>query len=162
MGRINAWNFAYNLAKAHPITGGGFKTFDPVLFKIYAPDPDDFHDAHSIYFQILAEHGFVGLLLYLMLGIAAWRACNHTIRQTKMLLEWRWASDMASMLQVSLIGFATGGAFLGLGYFDLYYLLVAMVALLGVTVQKTLQVPAVEVVKERPNAGRFASETLST
>ena len=33
------------------------------------------------------------------------------------------------MLQVCLIGYAVGGTFLGLAYFDLYYHLVAMLAI---------------------------------
>ena len=33
----------------------------PEMFARYAPDPDDVHDAHSIYFEVLGEHGFVGL-----------------------------------------------------------------------------------------------------
>ena len=53
MGRINAWYFAFNLAKANPITGGGFDVFTKELFHSYAPDPLDHHDAHSIYFEIL-------------------------------------------------------------------------------------------------------------
>src|SRR5262249_24182418 len=39
-GRINAWWFAFNLAKSRPLTGGGFGTFDPELFKRFAPNPD--------------------------------------------------------------------------------------------------------------------------
>ena len=38
-------------------------------------------------------------------------------------------ADLARMLQVSVIGYATSGAFLGLAYFDLYYHLIAFVVL---------------------------------
>ncbi len=34
------------------------------------------------------------------------------------------------MLQVSLMGYAVGGAFLGLAYYDLYYDLIAVIILL--------------------------------
>lgn len=40
--------------------------------------------------------------------------------------------DLASMLFVSLVGYATSGAFLGLAYFDFYYLLVALTSALAV------------------------------
>ena len=46
---------------------------EPAVFAIYAPDPTDVHAAHSIYFQVLGEHGFVGLGLYLLLGVLTWR-----------------------------------------------------------------------------------------
>ena len=39
-------------------------------FMLYAPEPDRVHDAHSIYFEVLGEQGFVGLAIFLALGIA--------------------------------------------------------------------------------------------
>jgi O-antigen ligase len=35
--RIYAWTFSWNLAVAHPITGGGFSAFVPELYDRYAP-----------------------------------------------------------------------------------------------------------------------------
>jgi probable O-glycosylation ligase (exosortase A-associated) len=129
LGRINAWWFAFNVAVERPLIGGGYDVFDPELFKRYAPEPENFHDAHSIYFQVLGEHGFVGLILFVLLGWLAFRSATWTIRHTKELAELTWARDLASMVQVSIIGYAVGGAFLGLAYFDLYYHLVAIVLL---------------------------------
>jgi probable O-glycosylation ligase (exosortase A-associated) len=139
MGRINAWWFAFNLAKDHPLVGGGFNAFQPDLFRIYAPDPDDFHDAHSIYFEVLAEHGFVGLALFVSLGWLAMRTGNWIVRHTRTDPELSWARDLAAMLQVSLVGFAVGGAFLGLAYFDLPYHLIAMLVLVRRIVEQRLQ-----------------------
>jgi probable O-glycosylation ligase (exosortase A-associated) len=59
MGRINAWEFAYNLALDRPL-GGGFEAFQPEAFQRWAPNPDHLQDAHSIWFEVLGEHGFVG------------------------------------------------------------------------------------------------------
>ncbi|HEX9626889.1 MAG TPA: putative O-glycosylation ligase, exosortase A system-associated [Acidiferrobacterales bacterium] len=129
LGRINAWWFAYNLTKHYPITGGGFDAFDPDLFVKYAPEPNDFHDAHSIYFEVLAEHGYVGLALFLAIGVMALRTGTWIIGHARDRPELRWARDLAAMTQVSLIGYAVGGAFLGLAYFDLYYHLVAIMVI---------------------------------
>ena len=138
-GRFNAWWMAYNLAKDRPITGGGFEVITPELFWAYAPNPEDLHAAHSIYFQALGEHGFVGLGLYLLLGWFTWRTGSWIIRNTRKLEEYRWASNLAMMIQVSFIGFASGGAFLSLLYFDVpYYLMGAMVAT-RVLVEKELK-----------------------
>jgi putative inorganic carbon (hco3(-)) transporter len=138
-GRFNAWWMAYNLAKDHPLAGGGFEVITPELFYAYAPNPEDLHAAHSIYFQALGEHGFVGLALYLLLGLLTWRTGSWIIRNTRKLEEYRWASNLATMIQVSLVGFATGGAFLSLLYFDVpYYLMGAMVAT-RVLVEKELK-----------------------
>jgi probable O-glycosylation ligase (exosortase A-associated) len=134
MGRINAWWFAWNLALDHPFVGGGFYAFTPDLFQIYAPNPEDFHDAHSIYFEVLAEHGFVGLGLFLALGYLSLRKARSIMKQASGFEDLKWASDLAAMVQVCLVGYAVGGAFLGLAYFDLYYHLVAILVILGVIV----------------------------
>lgn len=129
MGRINAWWMTYNLAKDRPLVGGGFDIYRPEFFMAYAPDPNDIHVAHSIYFQALGEHGFVGLGLYLLLAFLTLRNGRWIIRHTTGMEQYKWAHDLAAMIQVSLIGFAIGGAFLSLLYFDVpYYLMAAMVA----------------------------------
>lgn len=147
MGRINAWQFAINLAQERPIIGGGFNVFTEELFLRYAPEPLDFHDAHSIYFEVLAEHGYVGLSLFLLLGIFALRSCSSIIRCVENRDDLKWAKELAAMLQVSLLGYASGGAFLGLAYYDLYYDLIALIILLDHHVRRQVVVNR-SVVKE--------------
>jgi len=128
MGRINAWTMAFNLAKDRPL-GGGFDCFKDYSFELYAPNPDDVHDSHSIYFEVLGEHGFVGLALFLLLGLMTWRTASSVIRRARRDRDKRWLADLAAMIQVSLVGYASAGAFLGLAYFDYYYTLIALVVL---------------------------------
>lgn len=127
LGRINAWWFAFNLANDHPIMGGGLRTFTPELFLEYAPDPGRFHDAHSIFFEVLAEQGYVGLLLFLVMGLATLLLASRTIRMARAREDLGWAALLAGMLQVSLVGYVVGGLFLGLAYFDLPYSLLGLV-----------------------------------
>ncbi|MGO4381848.1 putative O-glycosylation ligase, exosortase A system-associated [Pseudoduganella sp. RAF53_2] len=130
MGRINAWQMAMNLAAERPLTGGGFEIYDPQVFQKYAPIPEDVHAAHSIYFQVLGEHGYVGLLIYLLLYFYTWRCGTWVIRHAAHVPSLDWATRLARMIQVSIIGFMVGGAFLSLAYFDVpYYLMMAMVAI---------------------------------
>jgi probable O-glycosylation ligase (exosortase A-associated) len=128
MGRINAWKMAFNMAKDRPL-GGGLESFQDYSFALYAPNPDDVHASHSIYFEVLGEHGFVGLGLFLMLGLMTWRSASWVIGRARRDREKRWAADLAAMVQVSLVGYASAGAFLGLAYFDYYYTLIALVIL---------------------------------
>ena len=128
MGRINAWKMAFNMAKDRPL-GGGFDSFHDYTFALYAPHPEDVHDSHSIYFEVLGEHGFVGLGLFLMLGLMTWRTASWVIRRAHRDREKRWAADLAAMTQVSLLGYASAGAFLGLAFFDYYYTLIALIVL---------------------------------
>ena len=100
-----------------------------VTFTLYAPNPTDIHAAHSIYFQVLGEHGFVGLFLFLLLWWLTWRTAVWIRKNTKPKGETAWAYHLAAMSQVSLVGFLVGGAFLSLAYFDLpYYIVVALIA----------------------------------
>ncbi len=158
MGRINAWHFAVNLANHRPVIGGGFDPFTPELFRVYAPNPLDFHAAHSIYFSVLADHGYVGLALFLGIMFSAWRAGNRVIRQSKGRQDLLWAWELASMTQASLVGFAVGGAFLGLAYFDVFYLLVAILVLTEAAVGKIL---LLEAGVRRPGWRRIGAAALA-
>ncbi|GBE11107.1 O-Antigen ligase [bacterium BMS3Bbin12] len=139
LGRLNAWWFAFNLANARPIVGGGFEAFTPELFKKYAPEPENYHDSHSIYFEVLGEQGYPGLLIFLTVGVLAWRYGSWTMRHCRGRPDLKWASDLAAMVQVSLAAYAVGGAFLGLAYFDLAWGLVALQVLTRVLVQRALE-----------------------
>ena len=55
----------------------------------------------------------------MLLGLLAWIRAQQVINRCKKDPENKWASDLASMIQVSLIGYAAGGTFLGMAYFDL-------------------------------------------
>jgi probable O-glycosylation ligase (exosortase A-associated) len=137
LGRLNAWHMAFNLASDR-FLGGGFDIAQPLTFMLYAPNPRDIHAAHSIYFQALGEHGFVGLLLYLLLGFFSWRTASEVVRLARGRPELDWAHSLATMIQVSLAAFGVGGAFLSLLYFDLPYYLVAAVVALRMHVRTTL------------------------
>ncbi len=166
MGRITAWQFATEMAMARPL-GGGFDSFDEANYRTYSPsiaamiDARDgrFQDAHSIYFKVLGEHGFVGLGLYLALLIAAFRCGSFVRRNAKARDDLLWAYDLASALQASLVAFCVGGAFLGLPYFDLYFSLVALLVLLRAHVAERIRVPqtAVETRATADQAGPSAA-----
>ena len=127
-GRIDAWTMAFNLANDRFPFGGGFMVWTQELFSKYAPAAAQNRAAHSIFFQILGEHGWLGLALFVGIGVSTWRAAAKLIGLSRSAPELKWAADLGRMVQVSLIGFATGGAFLSLAYFDMPYNLVAMIA----------------------------------
>ncbi len=136
MGRINAWAMAWNLAADRPLTGGGFMVYEPDIFQTYAPDPLDIHAAHSIYFQVLGEHGWAGLLIWLAIWWYTWRTASWLKKNGKEATGSAWCRDLGSMCQVSLVGFFVGGAFLSLAYFDLPYDLLVMVVTTKAWMQK--------------------------
>lgn len=127
-GRLNAWWMAFHLAKDN-FLGGGFSIYNSQTFALYAPDPTDIHAAHSIYFMVLGEHGFVGLFLFLLLWFLVWRSAGRLRSQGPKLPQTMWLSHLGAMCQVSLAGYAVGGAFLSLSYYDLPYNILVLVVL---------------------------------
>lgn len=120
MGRINAWKLAVSLA-GQRFTGGGFDIYQPAIFAAYGSNPADARAAHSIYFSVLGEHGYVGLLLYVALWWLILKEAAKLRRDTKNRPELAWIYQLAGMCQVALVGYLVGGGFLQLAYFDLPY-----------------------------------------
>jgi probable O-glycosylation ligase (exosortase A-associated) len=128
-GRLNAWAYSWNLASDYPITGGGFATFTPQLFARYAPKALDIHGPHSVYFQVLAEHGFLGLGLYLSLILAAAAGSFQVMRMARFYGD-QVIIHYVNMFRFSMLGFLTSGVFLGRAYFDYFFTIVACIAIL--------------------------------
>jgi probable O-glycosylation ligase (exosortase A-associated) len=127
LGRLNAWGMAFNMA-LHRLTGGGFDSFQQYTFWLYAPDPNNVHDSHSIYFQVLGHHGFIGFALFFLIIVCTWFTASSVIRIAKRNGSMMWLRDLMAAVQVSLIAYLSAGAFLGLAYFDYFYSLVVIVA----------------------------------
>jgi len=113
-GRIEAWTFAFKVGTSRFLGGG---------FEIFAGNTD----AHSIYFEVLGEHGVVGLALFLALGLFTWMSASHIRRVTERTNDMVWMGTLARMTQVSIVAYASAGAFLGMAYFDYVYNLVLIV-----------------------------------
>jgi probable O-glycosylation ligase (exosortase A-associated) len=126
MQRLNAWSMAWNIAMDR-VFGAGFMVSTPQICAIYSPIPTDCRAAHSIYFMVLGEHGFVGLFLFLLLWVLVWRSAGHLRVEAAKQPETRWLAVLGAMAQVSLAGYAVGGAFLSLSYFDLPYNILVLV-----------------------------------
>lgn len=128
MGRINAWTMAFNIANSRPF-GAGFVTDSPFVYQMYAPNPNFVIVAHSIYFQILGQHGYIGLLLYLLFWLKTYQIAGRLEKTGAGLEEFEWVRQLGTCFKVSLVGFAVGGAFLSLAYWDMpYYLMGILVA----------------------------------
>lgn len=145
MQRLNAWQYSINVASDR-LTGGGLQSWHRAAFNRWAPDPSNVHAAHSIYFSVLADHGWPGLIMYVSLLFLTWRSLSRVIKLTKGDLKASSENMLARMLQVSLIAFMSGGAFLSLAYFDLPWHIIAIAFILEELVKRqqgaTTGVPA--------------------
>ncbi len=136
-GRLEAWEVAFNVANDR-LFGGGFELWSPQVFAMYSPGYD-YRAAHSIYFSVLGEHGWIGLILFLSILFATWRVSGWVIKVAGDSEEMRWASDLSRMIQVSLVAYMSGGAFLSLSYFDLPWNLIGITVLLQLLVKRQLE-----------------------
>jgi probable O-glycosylation ligase (exosortase A-associated) len=145
MSRIYTWQTLWNVALDRPFLGAGFGTDNIVLFSQYAPTNPEYKVffgkvwvAHSIYLQALGEHGFVGLALYLLIGVGTYRMSVNVRKRALKDPEYAdWVPLLMRMSQVSLVGFAVGGAFLSLMHLDLTYYIVAFVVLADITMRES-------------------------
>jgi len=137
--RIQSWQFATNVALHRPLVGGGFNVYESIpMWQRYGPEDATPRAVHSIYFRVLGEQGFVGLVLFLALLLASWKSCSRARKMTRNLPEYRWAYDLGSMVQVSLLAFMIAGMAKASAYFDLSWQLMAISTLLPLIVSNQL------------------------
>lgn len=125
-GRVIAWHVAFNYASDHFPFGAGF--YGPQLgaiFHHYFPDQIA-RAAHSIYFQVLGEHGFIGLAIYLAIIFTAFLECSRIIKATRENPQQRWIRELAIAIQASLFVFCISGAALSLAYYDLFVIEISL------------------------------------
>ncbi|MBV9250189.1 MAG: putative O-glycosylation ligase, exosortase A system-associated [Acetobacteraceae bacterium] len=142
-GRVDAWHVATLVAMDRFPFGAGFYAPQlPQIFNHYLPDASP-HAAHSIYFQVLGEHGFIGLAIFIAILVLALRNAGLVIRQTRGVEGLAWAHDLAKMVRTSLIGYYVGGAALSMAYFDGYLIMIAILSCLReIVAQAEKRVPA--------------------
>jgi len=137
--RVGSWETAFNLAVSNPIFGGGFSATQSrrvyQQYKAYG-DPTGSRAAHSIYFQVMGDLGFVGLFVFLLILFTSWRNSVAIIRGAQRHKSLSWAEDLAKMLQVSMAGYIVAGAALSLAYYDLTLTMIVMLINLRVLVEK--------------------------
>jgi probable O-glycosylation ligase (exosortase A-associated) len=134
-GRLQAWRVSAAIAQEHPFFGGGLRAIQsvPVWIKFQdassllgfiemPPDAGVARAAHSIWFEVLGDQGFVGLFIFSVL-IANFFLVARNLR--KLAKEngpsERWASDLGNLITVSMVAYAVTGSALSAAYFELPY-----------------------------------------
>lgn len=145
MGRVVAWKLSFILAVQNPLFGGGFKAleYQPVWANLvqdfyrysffYTGDnipPIVPRAAHSIYFQVLGDHGFIGLFLFCSTLLSAFMRAGKIARICIAKNGPEWIKKLATMLRLSIFTYAVGGAALSFSYFDMIYALIGLVIVL--------------------------------
>ena len=139
LGRASMWKFSANLADDNPINGGGFNVFYVrEAQELYMPPGYIPRAPHSIYFEVLAEHGYVGLLLFLTLIFSGFYTGGTQAKRFRPYEETRWVGDLCAALQLSFVGFAAGGITVNIATLDVFYHMLAILVMASVVGEKLL------------------------
>lgn len=122
--RLYVWGWTLDFVRSHPF-GGGFGAY---LSNVgFIPGEDKARAFHSIYFEVLGEHGYVGLALFSSILLTAMKMSFGLYIRNKNNTELLWLSNLAKTVLICLAIFATGGSFIGVAFQPFLYLLSAMV-----------------------------------
>ncbi|UUZ51418.1 O-antigen ligase family protein [Massilia sp. B-10] len=146
MGRVVAWKLSFIMAMRHPFFGGGFKALEylpvwtslsqdffayPFFYTGEAlPQMDRAHAAHSVYFQVLGDHGFAGLAIFLAMLARAFILVRKVAVLARQQASTAWIAHLATMLQLSMFAYCLGGAALSFAYFEVLYAIFGLVQVL--------------------------------
>ena len=127
MGRIYAWEAAWNMALDNPVFGVGISNFYYNYFYYSSHWDGQNHAVHSTWFGVLAESGFVGLSLFVSLIVST---LIMSLKMLKTLNNDKHSPGIRVALNAApagIIGFIISGTFLTQGFIWPVYLQVALV-----------------------------------
>ena len=137
MGRLYAWEAAWNMALDNPILGVGISNFYHNYFD-YSPHWDGLnHAVHSTWFGVLAESGFLGFTLFLSLIIST---LLMSLKMLKTVNDGNHTPGIRIAINAApagIIGFIVSGTFLTQGFIWPIYLQVALVIALNRYINST-------------------------
>jgi putative inorganic carbon (HCO3(-)) transporter len=121
MGRFENWELSWNEALEYPFTGVGPENHIPYNNHVVKPAVH-VRVAHSVYFQVLGELGFVGLvlyILYILMGlkilVKTWRFSRHVVKTNPDLV---WVRDTAFWMACGYAGYILGSGLLNMLYIE--------------------------------------------
>ena len=157
VGRLQSFQTAWNIAVHRPFTGEGFRAmWNEDIWAIYfGPSYYKAFDAHSVYFEVLGEHGLLGFALYIGALVSTLISLGRLRKRWRDHPEYGYISRYADMTQLSLYPFMLSGAFIPFAYFDLYYLLLAGASMLYVLSQQAERAEAAKADAQRAEAARL-------
>ena len=120
-GRIEVWKRGFNLMIGNPLTGAGIGNFTTAEGQSHKDEGGKWSTAHNSFIQIGGELGIGGLILFILLIYYLFKRIRKIISKDPQIKTFK------DSLEVSLIGYVTGGFFLSQAYSVILYLIVGLV-----------------------------------
>jgi probable O-glycosylation ligase (exosortase A-associated) len=130
--RVEMWKWTLNYVAAHPL-GGGFNMYPISSFVLRLPDGTEMAVAgrafHSMYFEVLGEHGYPGLVIFIAILLTMFVTMFRLRRKTRGIPELEWMHDRMKALLMGTFIYLCGGAFIGIAFQPpLYYFMAIIIA----------------------------------
>lgn len=158
--RILVWKWTLGFVASHPL-GGGFVTY--LVDSIEVPGSGDtpahieFGRAfHSIYFEVLGEHGYPGLVIFLLLAGSTFLLLRRLAKKARAFPELQWVVGLSDALQSGLAVFMASGAFVGIAFPPMFWYFISMGVCLNAYMWR------VERISIEPSAGWRAMATATS
>jgi probable O-glycosylation ligase (exosortase A-associated) len=150
MVRILVWKWTLGFVATHPF-GGGFATY--IINHVDVPgggaDPGhtEFGRAfHSVYFEVLGEHGFPGIAIFLSLAGTMFFKLRRIAKRARAYPELQWVVGLSDALQSGLAVFMSCGAFVGIAFQPMFWYFISMGVSLSAYMWRIEHQPAVAAV----------------
>jgi probable O-glycosylation ligase (exosortase A-associated) len=127
-GRLHFWYIARIMADAKPLTGVGFDGFSQ-SYEAYNGLDGEFggeRAVHSVWFGLLADMGYPGLMLFVLLLVDSLWSCWRVSVRFRKDPEHRDLRIYANALMTSIVAFAVGGTFLSYQYNEMIWHLIGL------------------------------------
>ena len=152
MSRVEAWQVSSAIALHNPVLGGGFHAVatQPVWDRFRGQkgllgfidtglESQIFRAAHSVYFEVLGDMGFLGFLIFMGL---LFNALKNSVQISRVARqggpELEWALDLSRSLAATIFAFLVGGLAVSIAYTEFIYMAVMLMEILRQEVKRAL------------------------
>jgi putative inorganic carbon (HCO3(-)) transporter len=121
--RFYFWGVGLKMAERNPFFGVGHNGYK-VAYRFYDETHGEYgrrRSVHSMWFGVMAESGFLGLLLFLLLYYQSWRSCVRARRKCGNDPTRAFLKECATAIETGLLVAAVGGAFLSFQYIEMLW-----------------------------------------
>jgi len=129
--RLLVWKWTLEFSFTHPL-GGGFNAFTVNVIEVPGdeanPGGETQHGRafHSIYFEVLGEQGWPGIVLFGIAGIGSIVQLRRLSRRIRNKPHLAWCVAMSDALQSGLMVFLSAGTFVGIAFQPIFWYFVVM------------------------------------
>ena len=135
IGRLQAWETAVGMAKAHPVFGVGLRNFELAFLDYSSYEP---RAPHNAFMALMAESGIPSCLLFAALVLSASGACWANWRRLRGDPSHHPLATYCLIVHVTLLVYLVPNFFINRQDFDLMYHLVGLSAGLSMVVRHKL------------------------